>query len=173
VNGALALLLAACGDTVVVAPDADGDGYLSVADCDDGLAEVNPSAAEACDGLDNDCDGLTDEDPLDPPPWYPDVDQDGYGVWAQGVLACAPPADHIATPGDCDDQDPAVHPIAVEVCDAVDNDCDGVTDEEDAADAVVFYGDVDLDGYGDPAEPSVACARPAGFAANDQDCDGW
>ena len=40
--------------------DADGDGYVND-DCDDNDANVNPDAAEICDGLDNNCDGQTDE----------------------------------------------------------------------------------------------------------------
>lgn len=45
----------------VYAGDADGDGYAGDEDCDDANAEVNPSAAEACDGIDNDCDAEIDE----------------------------------------------------------------------------------------------------------------
>jgi hypothetical protein len=42
--------------------DLDGDGFCGTEDCDDYNPAVNPKAAEACDGLDNDCDGMVDED---------------------------------------------------------------------------------------------------------------
>ena len=73
--------------------DADGDGFVSIAqggdDCDDGNPDVYPGATEVCDGVDNNCDGLADDD--DPAVdasasvWYADADQDGYGNPGQGV----------------------------------------------------------------------------------------
>jgi hypothetical protein len=51
-----------------VCADADGDGYADEAcggsDCDDTDAAINPGAAEAHDGVDQDCDGLVDEGAL-------------------------------------------------------------------------------------------------------------
>jgi hypothetical protein len=41
--------------------DADGDDYCLNPDCNDADAAINPSAAEACDGIDNNCDGFVDE----------------------------------------------------------------------------------------------------------------
>ncbi|MCB9792735.1 MAG: matrixin family metalloprotease [Alphaproteobacteria bacterium] len=43
--------------------DGDGDGYSDCAsDCDDANAAIHPGAAEVCDGVDNNCDGLVDAD---------------------------------------------------------------------------------------------------------------
>ncbi|MBN1335059.1 MAG: putative metal-binding motif-containing protein, partial [Deltaproteobacteria bacterium] len=72
---------------------------------------------------------------------------------------------------DCDDQDPAVHPGATEYCNGHDDDCDGQTDEGDAADATTWYADADGDRYGDPANPLPACDPPEGYVANGTDCD--
>lgn len=47
------------------AHDADGDGWPEELDCDDSDAAVSPSAVETCDGRDNDCDGVVDEDVCD------------------------------------------------------------------------------------------------------------
>ena len=60
------------------------------------------------------------------------------------------------TGGDCDDCDPSIHPEATEVCDAVDNDCDGVVDG-DAVDPSTWYLDHDGDGFGDGDWPMTEC----------------
>ena len=73
---------------------------------------------------------------------------------------------------DCDDTDPRVHAEAVEVCDGVDNNCDGAVDESSAQDAGDWFLDRDGDGYGDASEePVQACDRPPGMAARAGDCD--
>ncbi|MFN7147516.1 MAG: putative metal-binding motif-containing protein, partial [Myxococcota bacterium] len=71
---------------------------------------------------------------------------------------------------DCDDARASVHPDAEEVCDGLDQDCDGEIDE-DASDMATFAGDADGDGYGDAAYDIVACEAPAGYAAEAGDCD--
>ncbi len=84
---------------------------------------------EICDGADNDCDGLIDEDATDPSAWYRDGDGDGYGDPGQTQQACAQPSGYVSDNTDCDDTDPAVHPGDLEVCDGKDNDCDGAIDD--------------------------------------------
>ncbi|MFP4598401.1 MAG: MopE-related protein, partial [Persicimonas sp.] len=59
----------------------------------------------------------------------------------------------------------------VEICDGVDNDCDGEVDEDDADDAPTWYGDADGDGFGDPADTVRACEAPAGYVEDGTDCD--
>ena len=53
---------------------------------------------------------------------------------------------------DCDDADAAINPAALEVCNGVDDNCDGRTDADDATltDGVTGYADRDGDGFGDP-----------------------
>ena len=60
--------------------DFDGDGVTETdGDCDDTRAQVAPGLPEVCDALDNDCNGLADDAPTDPPVWYRDGDGDLYG----------------------------------------------------------------------------------------------
>jgi len=65
----------------------------------------------------------------------------------------------------------AVTPGATERCNGQDDDCDGTTDEPDAADATTWYADVDGDGWGDDLDTTVSCTAPSGFAADGGDCD--
>jgi len=69
---------------------------------------------------------------------------------------------------DCDDLDASVHPAAEEICDGVDNDCDGEVDEGTLG---TFFVDSDGDGFGDPTEPVEECAPSAGLSTNPDDCD--
>ncbi len=167
--------------------DTDGDGYGNLSfpyfacdaaagtvarsdDCDDAAADVYPDGIEVCDGRDQDCDGGVDEDAIDAPTWYEDVDGDGAGDPALGVMGCAAPAGYVAAAGDCDPSDSAVSPVAFELCDGRDNDCDGTVDLG-ALDALTFYEDHDGDGFGDPARSAAACAAPSGSVSDATDCD--
>jgi subtilisin family serine protease len=116
--------------------DVDGDHYFAEAcggtDCDDSSVSVYPGAEELCNGIDDDCDVMLASEESD-------ADQDGY-------LACA---------DDCDDASEAVHPGASEICDnAIDDDCDELTDDLDP-DCMSGDGDGDPgdgDGDGDPGD---------------------
>ncbi len=147
-------------------PDADGDGFGSAAaageqgcvvppgfvedntDCDDGDAAVNPAAAEVlCDGIDNNCNGLGDDD----------VNADG-----DPVSFCD---------GDCDDADADRYPGNTEdLCDGVDQDCDGLGDDDVNADGdPVSFCDGDCDDADDDRYPGNTEDLCDGV---DQDCDG-
>jgi len=158
-----------------VCEDADSDGHAAEFcggdDCDDTRPGVYPGAVERCNGIDDDCDGEVDEpDAVDAPTWYLDDDGDGFGDPEVSVVACAPPADHVADDTDCDDEDEAVTPGAVEVCNEVDDDCaEGV--DVDAVDAPTWYLDGDGDGFGTVGTAVVACAPTTGQVAAWGDCD--
>ncbi|MBK7425585.1 MAG: T9SS type A sorting domain-containing protein [Saprospiraceae bacterium] len=187
-------------------------------DCNDNNAAINPAATEICDGIDNDCDGNTDEgvlttfyadadndgygnpsnttlacsvpegyvsnntdcddtDPLERPGqvWYKDTDNDGYGQTGAATLTqCLRPAGYkvsaelTSTTGDCNDNNAAINPAATEICDGIDNDCDGNTDE---GVLTTFYADSDNDGFGNPSSTTMACSVPEGYVSNNTDCD--
>ncbi len=148
-------------------------GYVADAtDCDDLDASANPGADELCDGVDNDCDGGTDEpDAIDATSWYVDADADGYGGAGISQRACTQPAGHVDDASDCDDGDAAINPGATELCNGVDDDCDGLADEDDATDATTWYVDADADGYGGAGISVDACEPPSGYVADATDCD--
>ncbi len=141
------------------AGDCDGDGWsVDEGDCDDEDQHVHPEADEACDGADQDCDQLVDEDF--------DLDHDGYPD--AGIEACA----EALAPEllDCDDGDPLTHPGADEVCqDGVDNDCDGMVDEDLDEDG---DGHTNCDGDCDDDDPAVYPGAPEACNDTDDDCDG-
>jgi DNA-binding beta-propeller fold protein YncE len=151
--------------------DIDGDGYGDLnapmvclclpnpasyytatvpGDCDDLKPQVNPGEQDICDGLDNDCDGLTDE--------LTNLDTDG-----DGIPDCADPDDDNDTyldEVDCGSVNPTIYPGAPEVCNGTDDDCDGQNDEQDAEGCTAHWLDVDEDGWGDDTQPSLCLCGP-------------
>ena len=185
-------------DTVLPATywrDADDDGYGDVADalvspectppvgfvandddCDDSDGGINPLGNEVCNGIDDDCDGLLDD--LDPgvtggtTTWYADADADGFGDLDSPDGACAQPPGFVAILGDCNDGNGAVNPSATELCNGIDDNCDGVADENTAADALDWFVDGDGDGFGvSSASDLRSCTQPVGFVTSNTDCD--
>jgi hypothetical protein len=153
--------------TVGTWPDADGDGFGDAAepsvptcstpaqgrvtnagDCDDDDWFKNPGLTEVvCDGVENDCSVATSD--------APDTDADGA-----------------TTCDDCDDGDPTVAPGRAEVCDGLDQDCDGAVDEGLAGCGDACFVDADGDGAGGPMPVVGApgCSAP-GQSGSSDDCD--
>ena len=153
--------------------DQDGDGFTELTgDCDDLDANVHPDAQEVCyNDIDDNCNGVEDEEgATSGRVWYQDYDGDGYGKEELTLLACDQPEGYAAEKWDCQEDNAAIHPGAVEVCDAVDNDCDGQIDEDTAEDARTWYPDRDGDGFGDDAGELVGCEAPAGYIETGGDC---
>ena len=150
------------------------DGYVSNAtDCDDNNEIIYPDNPESCDDFDNDCDGEVDEGVLNA--YYLDSDGDGYGDQNQLVLACLQPETYTTNGDDCNDADSTINPLAEEVCDGVDNDCDALIDGQDNVldpdNVEVYYLDEDGDSYGNPLVTIEACALPNGYTTDNRDCD--
>jgi hypothetical protein len=131
---------------VVEAVDADGDGYDEDADCDDANAAVYPSAVERCNGSDDDCNSLVDDDAADVRAFYADADGDGYGDPAVSQASCEAPTGYVDNDDDCNDADAAMSFFSV------------------------WYTDADLDGFGDGVV-GTGCMDSPGFTLVPGDCD--
>ncbi|MBI5916034.1 MAG: hypothetical protein HY842_11690 [Bacteroidetes bacterium] len=136
--------------------DEDGDGFGSAAnaldfcdtppdnyvaegtDCDDANAATNPGASEICDGIDNDCTGTAD-DGLPVFTYFLDSDGDGFGDATSFLASCetTAPGNYVTNDTDCDDNNAAINPNAVEILDNLDNDCNGLVDDLDAVTDIV------------------------------------
>jgi len=142
------------GDCVDTQTDADHCGGCNN-ECPEGslcrdgdCTEPCTPAEETCDGIDNDCDEDIDEN----------LTRSCRNPCGEGEEVCTE-----GEWGDCSAPEPVT-----EVCDAVDNDCDGQVDEDVKS---TFYRDADGDGYGWREDTVEACTAPAGYVANDQDCN--
>lgn len=170
------VLLLACREPKEVNPvyfDADGDGVTSEFDCNDDDASVFPDAIEICDGIDNDCDSLIDDedDDVELSVFYTDGDGDGFGV--EELLSCSQPEGTAEEGGDCDDSNVDVFPGNDEICDGIDNDCDSLIDDED--DSVIseqaWFPDEDGDGFGAEDGLGYWCSPPPNVILVGGDCD--
>ena len=97
--------------------------------------------------LDLDVDGIGD---------VCDPDQDGDGVTVAG--------------GDCNDRDKTIKPGAIEICDGIDQNCNGLIDDG-APGSTTYFADTDADKYGDPAASTKSCVQPVGYVVDNTDCN--
>jgi hypothetical protein len=136
--------------------DNDGDGYAveggacGLVDCNDDNPNQHPNQT-----------------------WYKDTDLDGYSD-GTFLIQCNKPDGYrlairlTATSGDCDDTNASINPASIEICNGIDDNCDGQIDE---GLTTTYYQDADTDNYGDPANPIQACTQPSGYVADSTDCN--
>jgi hypothetical protein len=102
-------------------------GYSNTGgDCDDADPAIHPGAIETCNFKDDDCNGQVDEGCQ---VFYRDADADGYGLWHVQTRAMTQPPGYSTIGGDCDDANANIRPGAPELCNGINDDCDGLTDE--------------------------------------------
>jgi hypothetical protein len=160
------------GDTVLSECEAPAaSGWVEVGgDCDDEEASVHPEADEVCNDQDDDCDGAVDNDAIDQGTWFSDTDEDGFGDPDAAVSGCDQPPDTADDDTDCDDTLATVNPDGIEVCNDIDDDCNGEIDDA-PTDPATWYADTDVDGHGDPDSSVQACDPPTGYVDSLDDCD--
>ena len=134
--------------------DDDGDGDPDATDCNDLVSTIYTGAGELCDAVDQDCDGTIDE---------------GFDADGDGVTTCGVDGQFSTADDDCDDSDASVYYGAIELCDSIDNNCDGIVDEEDDADGDGF---TNCDGDCDDGDPELHPGASEGCDGLDTDCDG-
>ena len=172
-----------CENPITWYADTDGDGFgtdaetrftctsypgfvLNADDCDDANAGIFPGATEVCNTLDDNCNGNTDEDAEF---WsYADADGDTWGDSDIAIFACPAPAGFVTDSTDCDDTNSAIFPWNTEICNELDDNCDGNTDEFVT---LIFWADADGDTYGDENTFTYACIAPDGYTTDFSDCD--
>lgn len=111
-----------------------------------------------------------DDAPCSTQIWYDDRDGDGYGSSDKTVETCEAPQGYVAQGNDCNDSDVEINPGATEICDGIDNNCNGSIDENISC--ITFYKDNDNDGFGDPDNTMVGSGTPPeGWVLWDGDCN--
>jgi hypothetical protein len=144
------------------------NGYVTNnTDCNDNNVNQNATSPEICNGEDDDCDGTIDNGItfLD---YYADADGDGFGA-GDVISSCSDlGAGYVSNNTDCDDSNSNTNPSATEICNTIDDNCDGQIDE---GVQTVYFIDNDGDTYGNPSVSILACTQPIGYTPDDTDCN--
>ena len=149
-------------------------------DCDDANPDTYPGAPEQCNDVDDDCDGVVDDDPVRIT-WYLDLDDDGFGDGDIEMESCLRPDGYVSNAADCDDENKNVSPTAPELCNEIDDNCSGVADDGptmecalgEVVECTTECGSIGAASCTPECRVESACAPPieacTGF---DDDCDG-
>ena len=179
--------------------DDDDDGDPDVTDCAPTDPTVFHGQQELCNGKDDNCVlGIDEEGAKGCTSHFKDADGDGWGDANQSKCVCEGGfGQYTATAsGDCDDGNKLIHPNAPEICNAVDDNCDFVVDNENSGGCTQYYFDGDGDGWGvndkkclcqptgkykafyngkydcNDNDPNVSPGAEEKCTGGDEDCDG-
>ena len=160
--------------TLLTVKDEDHDGYNNTVDCNDHNPAIHPGAPEVCNGVDDNCNSVIDEEgALGCTVYYYDNDGDNFGTTDSKCL-CASTGKYTATVNsDCNDNNAAINPNATEICgNGIDDNCDGSQNAENAIGCTIFYKDADHDNYGVASDTKCYCSGSGSYTATqDSDCN--
>ncbi len=146
-----------------IAPSAVGPVELEVWSnaANDNLKPMDDSPSEVLTAVSVGCDAVW---------YYVDADKDGAGAEKGRTYSCVPVPDRILQGGDCNDQNPQQLPGLPELCNSLDDNCDGTTDE--GFQPLLLVADGDGDGYGARTGMTmIGCPPQPGYAPSFDDCD--
>lgn len=149
-----------CNDTI---------GYVTNnIDCNDLDNLIHPGVEDLCNTVDDDCDGVMDEDALFLT-WYLDFDSDGFGNLNIDSVSCFELVGYVFNTTDCNDENILINPDANELCNNVDDNCDTYIDE--GLPFINYYLDADSDLFGNSEMDSLWCTILMGYVLDSTDCD--
>ena len=166
--------------------DVDGDGFGDImhdtiacnlpmgyvtdsTDCNDTNNLIYPTAEDICNSIDDNCNGLIDED-ADFITWYADMDSDGFGDFSNDSISCFELSGYVIDNTDCNDLNAEINPLAIEICNEIDDNCNGAIDE--GLTINTFYLDTDADGFGNVDIFTNSCLEfITGYALDSTDCN--
>ncbi len=148
------------GSSTAGCTDPGACNYDASADCSDGSCEfISCSGCTDVNACNYDSSATIDNGScVSPTTYYFDSDSDGYGNPEISIDSCTPPNNFVTNSDDCDDTNQMINPDATEICDGVDNNCDGSVDENIAT--TTYYEDLDGDGFG--SANSIESCLPVG-----------
>ena len=172
-------------DQIIYFADSDSDGYgdsttmiyscfdtigyvLDNTDCNDSITEIHPGTLDVCNNLDDNCNGIFDEDAIFLT-WYMDDDSDGYGNNTIDSITCFELSGFVFDNTDCNDTNNLINPGTFEICNSLDENCNLLIDED--LTFTTYFIDADEDNYGNAAIDSVWCSTIIGFITDSTDCD--
>ena len=145
-----------------------GAGYSTNAlDCNNSNSSINPSATELCNSADDNCNTQIDEGLLFQN-YYQDFDGDGFGAGSASSL-CASQSGYVNNAFDCNDFQAQINPVAQEICNGIDDNCNTLVD--DGLQFTNYFLDGDQDGFGS-GSPQSLCNNPGnGYSLVNTDCN--
>ncbi len=145
-------------------------GYVSDStDCDDTNELIFPFATDICNSMDDNCNGLIDEDAIFTT-WYLDNDADEFGDLFIDSLSCYTLIGYVIDNTDCNDMNASINPIATEICNDIDDNCNLAIDE--GLTVNTFYVDADADNFGNADIFIISCLEIiAGYVFDSTDCN--